>query len=63
MQELKTYYPEFEDISHMCKYDNCNHLKEPGCSVREALENGEISQLRYNSYISNLEDIKKKNKY
>ena len=41
----------FEGDLFTCKYSNCKHLKEPGCSVREAVESGKLSRARYASYI------------
>ena len=41
----------FEGDLFTCKYSNCKHLKEPGCSVREAVESGKLSRARYASYL------------
>lgn len=41
----------FEGDLFTCKYSNCKHLKEPGCSVREAVDNGTLSRARYQSYL------------
>ena len=41
----------FEGDLFTCKYSNCKHLKEPGCSVRAAVESGKLSRARYASYI------------
>ncbi|WP_298771991.1 ribosome small subunit-dependent GTPase A [uncultured Fibrobacter sp.] len=41
----------FEGDLFTCKYSNCKHLKEPGCSVREAVESGKLSYARYASYL------------
>ena len=62
-EKLAHYYPEFDKYQGQCKFDNCRHLKEPGCAVREAVSTGEIHQLRYKSYIYNEEELKKKKKY
>lgn len=62
-ENLWMYYPEIERYAGMCRYDNCRHLKEPDCRVREAVRDGEIPKLRYESYLSNLEEIKKRKKY
>lgn len=55
-EEVDHYFPEIFRHSADCKFSNCMHLKEPGCAVRTALENHEISESRYNSYLSILED-------
>ena len=51
------YFPEIFRVSKGCRFDNCTHTHEPGCAVREALENSEIAQSRYASYLSILEDV------
>lgn len=54
--EVAHYFPEIFKISKECKYNNCTHTHEPGCAVREAVEGNLISQSRYNSYLSIMED-------
>lgn len=61
--ELGSFYPEIEKYAGGCRFDDCRHLKEPDCSVRDAVEEGKISQERYKSYISNIEEIRKRKKY
>ena len=60
--EISHYFPEIFKLSHDCRFNNCSHRKEPGCAVREALEKHYISESRYKSYLSMLDD-KKENKY
>ena len=48
---LAERYPELRALMHACKYTNCTHLHEPGCAVKEAVENGEISMIRYDGYL------------
>ena len=50
-EELQYDFIDFVPYIGKCRFNNCAHLKEPGCAVREALEKGEISQSRYNSYV------------
>lgn len=50
-EELQYDFIDFAPYIGKCRFNNCAHLKEPGCAVREALEKGEISQSRYNSYV------------
>ncbi len=52
--ELSHYFPEMRQFLGECKFNNCLHLDEPGCVVREAVESGEISFSRYDSYLSML---------
>lgn len=49
-EELSQFFPEFGEYSHECKFPNCTHLHEPDCAVREAVEAGTLSKLRYESY-------------
>ena len=48
--ELQFAFPEFEPYIGSCRFDDCAHIKEPDCAVREALANGSISASRYESY-------------
>ena len=43
-------FPEFSGPSEHCRFRGCTHLHEPGCAVREALEEGDIAASRYESY-------------
>ncbi|MBS9462290.1 ribosome small subunit-dependent GTPase A [Flagellimonas sp. 389] len=49
--EIGDYFPEFFKLKSQCKFNNCLHLDEPKCAVKEALENDEISWSRYRSYV------------
>ena len=55
-EEVGHYFPEIFKISDKCRFGNCTHTHEPGCAVLEALEENRISQSRYNSYLSILEE-------
>jgi ribosome biogenesis GTPase len=48
---VNTGFEEFVGLSANCRYANCSHEHEPGCAVRAAVENGELSEDRYSSYI------------
>lgn len=54
---LKYCFPEFNDYNNLCKFNGCNHYKEPKCAVKEAVKEGKINKLRYNFYIKTLEEI------
>jgi len=54
-EEVGDYFPEFFALKQDCKFNNCLHLKEPKCAVKEALENDEVSYSRYRSYLQILE--------
>lgn len=50
-QNLQFYFREFAPYLHDCRYPNCTHDHEPGCSVRQAVEAGQIDHGRYESYL------------
>lgn len=54
--EVAHFFPEIFEIAQDCRFGNCTHTHEPGCAVLDALEESHISQSRYNSYLSILED-------
>lgn len=62
-QELKDYFPEFVKLEEQCRFQGCRHISEPGCAVKEALENNEISRLRYEDYLGLYQELKEKRRY
>jgi ribosome biogenesis GTPase / thiamine phosphate phosphatase len=54
--EVPRCFPEMERLLPLCKYKNCTHTHEPGCAVKEGVETGKVSRMRYNSYLSILND-------
>lgn len=60
-EDLKYYFREFNKYS--CKFNDCHHVNEPGCGVKSALENGEVEDTRYESYIRLYEELKNRRKY
>jgi ribosome biogenesis GTPase len=50
-EEVSDYFPEFFELKQGCKFNNCLHLHEPKCAVKDALDNGEIASSRYRSYL------------
>lgn len=61
--DLRYCFPDFEEYNNECKYRGCLHHKEPGCAVKEAVEEGKINKYRYEFYIRTLEEILKGRKY
>ena len=57
-ENLDLYFPEMESYLGKCKYTDCVHLSEPGCAITEAVNTGEISDVRYLSYVSLRNDKK-----
>ena len=62
-QELKDYFPEFRKSEGQCRFQGCRHIHEPGCAVKEALENHKISSLRYEDYLGLYEELKEKRRF
>ncbi|WP_024614607.1 ribosome small subunit-dependent GTPase A [Clostridium sp. Ade.TY] len=56
-ENLRYCFPDFEKFNDSCKYRGCLHYKEPGCAVKEAVENGKINKYRYEFYVRTLEEI------
>lgn len=48
--ELALFFPEFQPLLGHCRFDNCHHTTEPGCAIKEAVERGDISPRRYESF-------------
>ncbi|MFO7977201.1 MAG: ribosome small subunit-dependent GTPase A [Bacteroidales bacterium] len=53
-EELSHFFPEMRLLFNQCRFDNCTHMNEPGCKVKEEVEKGNISISRYNNYINML---------
>ncbi|MGK5093000.1 ribosome small subunit-dependent GTPase A [Deltaproteobacteria bacterium TL4] len=49
-EELAQFFPEFEELRVSCKFRGCTHLHEPHCAIKVAMQEGAISELRYQSY-------------
>jgi len=55
-EEIAHYFPEMFRLLDSCKFGNCAHIHEPGCAVKSAIETGEVSEMRYKSYINIIDD-------
>ena len=62
-EELKYYFPEFELYEGQCRFNGCDHIHEPGCAVKEAVEKGKIHAVRYEDYKELYEELKNKRRY
>ena len=51
-EELAQYFPEMRSRMNDCKFNNCQHLEEPGCAIKDAVNSEEISEERYVSYLN-----------
>ena len=59
-QEVSHYFPEMRERLNDCQFNNCLHVNEPGCAIKEAVANGKISEDRYVSYVNIMESIEEK---
>lgn len=50
--ELSHFFPEMRSYLNKCRFNNCHHINEPGCVVLAAVEQGDIEESRYESYLS-----------
>lgn len=57
--ELAHYFPEMRAAMHLCQFNNCMHINEPNCAIKEAVNMGAITVDRYASYLSILETMPK----
>ena len=62
-ENLSLYFPEFEAYLGQCGFSSCRHLKEPGCRIRQAVTDGEISPDRYHAYETFYEELKNVRRY
>lgn len=62
-EELKYYFPEFDPYEGTCRFLGCDHVHEPDCAVKAAVEAGEIHEIRYKDYLEMYEVLKSKRRY
>ncbi|HEU0111253.1 MAG TPA: ribosome small subunit-dependent GTPase A [Flavisolibacter sp.] len=58
--ELSGYFPEMRERLNQCQFNNCLHINEPGCAIKQAVIDGEIDEDRYVSYYNILESLNEK---
>lgn len=61
-EQLAECYPDFWEHSKYCRFGRCSHITEPVCGVRQALEKGQISRMRYENYCLFYEELKNQNR-
>lgn len=61
-EDLKNYFREFKNFND-CKFNNCNHIKEPKCAVKDAVDRGQIEKSRYENYLYIFNELKEKGEY
>jgi ribosome biogenesis GTPase / thiamine phosphate phosphatase len=62
-EELKNCFIEFHPYEGQCRFQGCVHVHEPGCRIKQALEEGIISESRYKNYRMLYEELKEKKRY
>ena len=62
-EELRFYFREFFKYEGTCRFQGCTHTHEPGCMVKNALEEGKISKERYENYLELNGELKEKRRY
>lgn len=62
-EELGQYYPEFVQYEPYCKFSGCAHITEPSCGIKDAVEEGKISRVRYENYKELYRELKEIKRY
>lgn len=62
-EDLKNYFPEFTPYEGKCRFQGCVHVHEPDCTVKAAVEAGNLSSIRYHDYVELYNELKEKRKY
>lgn len=62
-EELKYYFTEFAPFEGQCRFQGCDHVHEPGCAVKVAIEEGKIHTVRYENYLEMYKELKDRRRY
>ncbi len=62
-EDLQEYFPEFQNWYPLCRFQGCAHINEPDCAVKDAVAEGNIHPIRYESYKNIYQELKEKRKY
>ncbi|MCI7180476.1 MAG: ribosome small subunit-dependent GTPase A [Schaedlerella sp.] len=62
-EELKYYFREFAPYEGKCRFNGCDHVHEPGCAVKCAVEEGKIHKIRYENYLEMYNELQQKKRY
>ncbi len=62
-EELSSYYPEFAQYEPYCRFSGCAHISEPSCGVKDAVEAGRISRVRYDNYRMLYQELKETRRF
>ena len=61
--DLENYYSEIYELSGNCKFNKCSHITEPNCKIKDALNCGKISKIRYDNYTKIYQELKEKRRH
>jgi ribosome biogenesis GTPase len=56
--EVAAHFPDFRQYDGLCRFNDCSHLSEPGCVIKDAAESGKLKRDRYDSYLRIIEELK-----
>ncbi|MDY3917492.1 MAG: ribosome small subunit-dependent GTPase A [Candidatus Limivivens sp.] len=62
-EELREFFPEFAEFEPFCRFQGCVHDREPDCGVKQAVEEGKISSVRYENYVELFHELRDRRKY
>ncbi len=62
-EELKYCFPEFMSLAGQCRFNGCDHIHEPGCVVKDAVEAGKIHRTRYEDYVMMYGELQERKRY
>ena len=62
-EDLQYFFPEIDEFEGTCRFDGCSHTHEPDCAVKNAVSDGKIASVRYDSYKKIYEELKDKRRY
>ena len=62
-EDLEDYYHEIAELSGNCKFNKCSHITEPNCKIKDALNCGKISKIRYDNYTKIYQELKAKRRH
>jgi ribosome biogenesis GTPase len=62
VETLKSYFPEFDELAIDCRFNDCSHTHEPDCAVKDAVEQDEISEARFDTYVRLMEELEEQGK-
>ncbi|MBO5461294.1 MAG: ribosome small subunit-dependent GTPase A [Ruminococcus sp.] len=62
-EELKYFFREFDPFEGQCRFIGCDHVHEPDCAVKTAVENGQIHKIRYGNYLEMYRELKERKRY